>query len=174
MLIFFTSPLCPYWHLNPPSLLTNWCQRQFSPVVKRQGLEIHHSSTSSAEVKNAWNYTSTPTYIFMASWLIKCRGDKLGKENLQHFRHQVKGELMVSGKNLGLSTGMLIVQSPVRTMDGFFCPWNLHHLGNVENTRLPSCGSYLTLSCRSSVLTFILTLTLYVIKWTLWLPPSQK
>jgi hypothetical protein len=28
--------------------------------VKRQGLEVDHSPPSSAEVKNMWNYTSTP------------------------------------------------------------------------------------------------------------------
>jgi hypothetical protein len=32
----------------------------FTPEVKRQGREADHSSPSSAEVKNAWSYTSTP------------------------------------------------------------------------------------------------------------------
>jgi hypothetical protein len=34
--------------------------------VKRQGREADHSSPSSAEVKNAWGYTSTPQYALMA------------------------------------------------------------------------------------------------------------
>jgi hypothetical protein len=29
--------------------------------VKRQGHEADHSRPSTADVKNAWNYTSTPT-----------------------------------------------------------------------------------------------------------------
>ena len=34
--------------------------------VKRPGREVHHSPPSSAEAKNVWSYTSTPTYTFMA------------------------------------------------------------------------------------------------------------
>jgi len=34
--------------------------------VKQPGHEADHSPPSSAKVKNAWNYTSTPQYIFMA------------------------------------------------------------------------------------------------------------
>jgi hypothetical protein len=37
----------------------------FSPGVKRLGYEVDHSLPSSAEVKNALSYTSTPT---MSSW----------------------------------------------------------------------------------------------------------
>jgi hypothetical protein len=33
--------------------------------------KANHSSPSSSEVKNAWNYTSTPSYIFMAWCLVK-------------------------------------------------------------------------------------------------------
>jgi hypothetical protein len=36
------------------------------PEVKRPGRERHHSPTSSAEVKNAWSYASTPPYVFVA------------------------------------------------------------------------------------------------------------
>jgi hypothetical protein len=31
-----------------------------TPAVKRPGREVEHSPPSSAEVKNAWSYTSTP------------------------------------------------------------------------------------------------------------------
>jgi len=34
--------------------------------VKRPGREADHSFPSSAEARNAWNYTSTPQYVFMA------------------------------------------------------------------------------------------------------------
>jgi hypothetical protein len=36
------------------------------PGVKLQGREADHSPPTSAEVKNMWNYTSTPLYVFMA------------------------------------------------------------------------------------------------------------
>jgi hypothetical protein len=44
--------------------------------VKLPGREANYSPPSSAEVKNAWSYTSTPPYVFMAWCLIK-RKDNL-------------------------------------------------------------------------------------------------
>jgi len=41
-----------------------------SPEVKRPGREADHSPPSDAEV-NAWSYTSTPPYVFMAWCLVK-------------------------------------------------------------------------------------------------------
>jgi hypothetical protein len=41
------------------------------PGVKAAGREADHSPQSSAEVKNAWSYTSTPLYVFMAWCLVK-------------------------------------------------------------------------------------------------------
>jgi len=35
--------------------------------------EADHSPPSSAEVNNAWSYTSTPPYLFMAWFFIKYR-----------------------------------------------------------------------------------------------------
>jgi hypothetical protein len=43
------------------------------PGLKRPGREADHSPPSSAEVKNAWSYTSTPLYVFMAWCLVKHR-----------------------------------------------------------------------------------------------------
>jgi len=37
------------------------------------GREANHSPPSSANVKNEWSYTSTPTYVFMAWCLVKYR-----------------------------------------------------------------------------------------------------
>jgi len=34
------------------------------PGVNMPGCETDHSSPPSAEVRNAWSYTSTPTYVF--------------------------------------------------------------------------------------------------------------
>jgi hypothetical protein len=41
--------------------------------VKLAGSEADHSPPSSAEVKNAWSYASTPQYVFMAWCLVKHR-----------------------------------------------------------------------------------------------------
>jgi hypothetical protein len=41
--------------------------------VKRPGREADYSPPTSAEVKNAWSYTSTPQYVFMAWCLVKHR-----------------------------------------------------------------------------------------------------
>jgi hypothetical protein len=43
------------------------------PGVKRPGREADHSPQSSAVVKNAWSYTSTPQYVFMAWCFVKQR-----------------------------------------------------------------------------------------------------
>jgi hypothetical protein len=44
-------------------------------VVKEPQRKAHHSLPSSAEIKNAWSYVSTPPYVFMAWCLIKHRGN---------------------------------------------------------------------------------------------------
>jgi hypothetical protein len=35
------------------------------PALKRPGRETDHSPPTSAELKNKWNYISTPPYVFM-------------------------------------------------------------------------------------------------------------
>jgi hypothetical protein len=47
--------------------------RALSLWVKRPGHEADHSPPTSAEVKNAWSYISTPLYVFMAWCLVKHR-----------------------------------------------------------------------------------------------------
>jgi hypothetical protein len=41
--------------------------------IRRPGRKADHSPPPSAEVKNAWSYTSTHTYVFMTWYLIKHR-----------------------------------------------------------------------------------------------------
>jgi hypothetical protein len=41
------------------------------PEVKRPGHEADHAPPSSAEVKNAWSYTSTLLYVFKVWYLAK-------------------------------------------------------------------------------------------------------
>jgi hypothetical protein len=48
-----------------------WVSGAVSPDVKRPRREADHSPASTAEVKNAWSYTSTPPYVFMAWYLVK-------------------------------------------------------------------------------------------------------
>jgi hypothetical protein len=56
-------PPCPERLWGPPSLLSNGYGGALSLGVKRPGRETDHSSPSSAEVKNAWRYTSTPAIL---------------------------------------------------------------------------------------------------------------
>jgi hypothetical protein len=71
---FFSSPPCPDWLWGPSSPLSKGMEGgALSPEVKRSGRESDHSPPSSAEVKNAWSYTSTPQYAFMAYYLVKNR-----------------------------------------------------------------------------------------------------
>jgi hypothetical protein len=42
----------------------------FSSAGKRLRLEAEHSLSSSADTKNAWIYTSTPSYVFKVRCLI--------------------------------------------------------------------------------------------------------
>jgi hypothetical protein len=50
-----------------------WVQGALSLGVKRPRREADHLPPSSVEVKNAWSYTSTPQYVFMAWCLVKHR-----------------------------------------------------------------------------------------------------
>jgi hypothetical protein len=59
--------------LEPTQPRIQWVPGALSLGVKRPGCEADHSPPSSAEVKNAWSYTSTPQYVFMAWCLVKHR-----------------------------------------------------------------------------------------------------
>jgi hypothetical protein len=61
--IFSTVSRLTLRSTQPP---TQWVPGALSPGVKRQGHELDHSSSTSAEVKKIWIYTSTPPYAFMA------------------------------------------------------------------------------------------------------------
>jgi hypothetical protein len=43
-----------------------WVPRSFSPEIKRQGCEAHHSPPTNPGIKKTWIYTSSPPYVFMA------------------------------------------------------------------------------------------------------------
>jgi hypothetical protein len=59
--------------LGPTQFPIQWILGVLSLGVKRPGRETDHSPPCSAEVKNAWSYTPTPQYIFMAWCLVKHR-----------------------------------------------------------------------------------------------------
>jgi hypothetical protein len=48
-----------------------WVLGVLSPAVKWLGREADHSPPSIADVTNAWNYNSTPPYVFMVWCLVK-------------------------------------------------------------------------------------------------------
>jgi hypothetical protein len=49
--------------LGPTHYSIQWVLIAFTPGVKWLGYEFNHSPTSTAEVKNAWSYTSTLPYF---------------------------------------------------------------------------------------------------------------
>jgi hypothetical protein len=51
--------------------VTAWAPGDLSQGVKGPGCKANHSPQTSAKVKNAWNYTSAPPYIFIAWYLVK-------------------------------------------------------------------------------------------------------
>jgi hypothetical protein len=59
---------------GPSSLLFNGYRELFPWGLKRPGREADHSPPSSAEVKNAWSYTSTSPYAFMIPCSLKAQG----------------------------------------------------------------------------------------------------
>jgi hypothetical protein len=56
-------PSRPDRFLGLPTLL--------SSGIKWPGREADHLPPSGAEIKNAWSYTSTPQYVFMALCLVQ-------------------------------------------------------------------------------------------------------
>jgi hypothetical protein len=84
--------------LGPTQPPIKWVPGTLSLGVKRPGHEADHSPPSSAEVKNAWSYTSTPQYVFMAWCLVKHRDNftftsnlrVLGNKNSSRYSREIK------------------------------------------------------------------------------------
>jgi hypothetical protein len=68
---FFAATSRP--NLRPTHPPTQWTSWALSTGVNWPGREDDHSSASSAEVENAWSYTSTNQYVFVAWDLVKYR-----------------------------------------------------------------------------------------------------
>jgi hypothetical protein len=70
MFLFTTASRPALWPILPP---IQWIAGALSLEVKRPGREADISLPSSAEVKNAWSYTSTLHYVFMAWCSVKAQ-----------------------------------------------------------------------------------------------------
>jgi hypothetical protein len=81
---------------------TQWVPRTFSLGVKQQERKVDYSPQSSAEVQNAWSYTSTPQYTFLTWCSVKITQGQLyiyiylflfneeeSKFNAQFIRHHL-------------------------------------------------------------------------------------
>jgi hypothetical protein len=60
--------------LGPSQPPIQWVLRSHSLGVKRPVRKTDHSPPSSAEVKNAWSYTSAPQYVFITWSSVKAQG----------------------------------------------------------------------------------------------------
>jgi hypothetical protein len=69
------------------------CTRDLSLKVKRPKSEADHSPPSSAEIKNAWSYTSIPQYVFMAWCLVKHRDNFTFNFYFRNLICKIKGEV---------------------------------------------------------------------------------
>jgi hypothetical protein len=67
-LLFATASRPPLGLTQPP---IQWEPGALIPGVKRPGREADYSPPSSAEVKNAWSYTSTLLHVSMSWYLVK-------------------------------------------------------------------------------------------------------
>jgi hypothetical protein len=72
--LFTTTSRTALGPIQPP---IQWVAGALSLGVKWPGREADHSPPSSAEVKNAWSYTSTPPYTFMAWCSVTAQGQLL-------------------------------------------------------------------------------------------------
>jgi hypothetical protein len=72
----FLSATASRTALGPTQPPIQWLPGALSLGVKRPGRETDHSPPSSAEIKNAWSYTSTLQYAFMTWCLVKAQGQR--------------------------------------------------------------------------------------------------
>jgi hypothetical protein len=64
------------------------------------GSEADHSPPSSAEVKNEWNYTSTPQYVFMVWCLVKHRDNFTFMQDERRIQQKVRLYLYKQNKSM--------------------------------------------------------------------------
>jgi len=64
------SPLCPARLWCPPRLLSKWVLEAFPWGWSDRGVKLTTHLHLVPRSKNAWSYTSTPQYVFMAWCLV--------------------------------------------------------------------------------------------------------
>jgi hypothetical protein len=64
----FYSAKCPVQLRVPPGLQFIWHKSSYVGGLKRPEREVAHTFSSNSEVKNVWNYTSSPLYAF-TTWV---------------------------------------------------------------------------------------------------------
>jgi hypothetical protein len=69
--IFLFSTAASRPALRPTQPPIQWVHGIISLGIKRPWLEVDHSPTSIAEIKNMWSYNSTTQYVFMVWGLVK-------------------------------------------------------------------------------------------------------
>jgi hypothetical protein len=74
------------YHRVPTQPPIQWVPGTLFLGVKRPDREVDHSPPSSAEVKNAWSYTSTPLMLLRGVVLSKSTGTNLPLPYLTKFR----------------------------------------------------------------------------------------
>jgi hypothetical protein len=115
MFLFTTASRAALGPIQPP---IHWVSGALSLGVKRPGCEAEHSPPSSAEVKNAWSYTSTPQYAFMAYRRRRFRD----QSNPVRIRYTSP---FVDVKNFTL--GMLVSLPYFEHHVKLFVPFDFHH-----------------------------------------------
>jgi len=71
---FFSSITVSRPALGPTQHPIQWVAGAVSLGTKQPGREADHLPPSTAEVQNAWSYTSTPQYAFTAWYSVKAQG----------------------------------------------------------------------------------------------------
>jgi len=92
---FFPLATASWLALGPTQPPIQWVPGTLSLGVKRPEREAAHSHVSSAEVKNAWSYISTPQFVLMSWCLIQYRDNiKFTLLFLLLFNARVLGRLL--------------------------------------------------------------------------------
>jgi hypothetical protein len=71
MMVYFLFATASRPALGPTQPPNQWVPGNITPGVKRPGREADHLTSSSAEVKNAWNCTSAPLICLHGARLVE-------------------------------------------------------------------------------------------------------
>jgi hypothetical protein len=95
--------------LGPTQPPIEWVPAALSPGVKQLGRETDHLPPSSAEVKNAWSYTSIPPIHFMTLCIstgTTLRNDKFSTHRTASHKHSGNASLLFYPKRRSTMRGV--------------------------------------------------------------------